>query len=374
MKAAIRAKAAELGFAEARFAPARPVAGAAEDLAGYLGEKRHGDMAWMAETAPRRADPLVLWPAARSIVMLGENYRPAGDPLAGLAHRERGYVSVYARGRDYHDGLKKRLRALAGWLVETHGGEVKIFTDTAPVMEKPLAAAAGLGWQGRHTNLVSRRFGSWLFLGEVFTTLDIPPDAPESDHCGACRACETICPTGALANRRIDPRRCVSYLTIEHKGPIDRALRPLLGNRIYGCDDCLAVCPWNKFAKPLTLDDYRPRAELQAPALADLARLDDAAFRAVFAGSPIKRIGRDRFLRNVLMALGNAGGEKAGRLAFDLLSDSQPLVRAAAVWAACRHLPPSSARTLAQERLAGENDPWVQDEWTAVLEGCGCAC
>jgi epoxyqueuosine reductase len=336
LKQSIRDTAVALGFAEVRFTSASAVPGAGEGLAGYLADGRHGDMAWMADTADRRVAPRALWPDARSVIVLADNYGPGIDPLAVLAVPERGSISVYARGRDYHDILKKRLKALARWLVETWGGEIKVFVDTAPVMEKPLAARAGLGWQGRHTNLVSRRFGSWLFLGEVFTTLDIAPDPSEADHCGVCRRCETACPTGALVDGRIEPRRCVSYLTIEHKGTIPAALRPLIGNRIYGCDDCLAVCPWNKFASPATESDYRPRVELLAPRLADLAALDDAAFRQLFAGSPIKRIGRDRLLRNVLIAIGNSGDASLGMVATVLRRDASPLVRAMATWAARR--------------------------------------
>lgn len=363
MKDAIRAKALELGFAEARVAPAAPVPGAAEGLTGYLAAGCHADMGWMAETAERRAAPRALWPEARSVIVLGENYGPGGDPLAVLGHPDRALLSVYARGRDYHDVLKKRLKALARWLVDTHGGEVKVFTDTAPVMEKPLAAAAGLGWQGRHTNLVSRRFGSWLFLGEIFTTLELPPDAPEPDRCGRCRACESACPTGALADGHIDPRRCISYLTIEHKGHIPADLRPLLGNRIYGCDDCLAVCPWNKFAVPTEQADYLPRAELLAPRLADLAALDDGEFRAVFAGSPIKRIGRDRLLRNVLIALGNSRIPALATVAQNLLGDPAPLVRGAAVWALSRLLPAAAFRALASHHGKDEADAAVRAEW-----------
>jgi epoxyqueuosine reductase len=363
MKEAIRAKAHELGFAEARFASADPVPGAAEGLAGYLAAGCHADMAWMADTALRRASPRALWPDARSVIVLGENYGSGGDPLAVLDHPDRGYVSIYARGRDYHDVLKKRLKALAHWLVDSHGGEVKLFTDTAPVMEKPLAARSGLGWQGRHTNLVSRRFGSWLFLGEIFTTLALPPDAAEDDHCGRCRACEDVCPTGALADGRIDPRRCISYLTIEHKGHIPVELRPLMGNRIYGCDDCLAVCPWNKFARPTTEIGYLPRAELIAPRLADLASLDDAGFRSVFAASPVKRIGRDRLLRNVLIALGNSRDPTLVPVARQALDDPASVVRVAAIWALRQLLPEAAFRDLARRHQDDRTDADAQAEW-----------
>ena len=303
-------------------------------------------MTWMAEKAERRGDPRVLWPQARSIVMLGINYGPDDDPLAILKYPTRGGISVYARADDYHEVVKPRLKAIGRWLVEKAGGEVKVFVDTAPVMEKPLAQAAGIGWQGKHTNLVSRQLGSWLFLGAIFTTLELPPDEPERDHCGACHACLDVCPTAAFtAPYRLDPRRCISYLTIEHKGPIARELRPLMGNRIYGCDDCLAVCPWNKFAQAGREIKLAAREALRAPLLAELARLDDAAFRALFAKSPVKRIGRARFLRNVLIAIGNSGDAALAGEAERLLGDPSPLIRGAAVWALGR-LEPSAARTM----------------------------
>ncbi len=361
-KARLKAEAARLGFAEARVTTASAVPGAAEALATYLAEGRHGDMGWMAETEARRAAPQTLWPAARSIIMVATNYDPATDPLSLIAAPDRGYVSVYARGDDYHDILKKRLRALAAWLVARHGGEVKLFVDTAPVMEKPLAERAGLGWQGRHTNLVSRRFGSWLFLGSLFTDLDIPPDDGEDDHCGSCRACEPACPTGALAGGRIDPRRCIAYLTIEHKGHIPADLRPLIGNRIFGCDDCLAVCPWNKFAGGGD-GAHLPRAELMAPRLADLAALDDATFRALFAKSPIKRLGLTRLLRNVLIAVGNSGRPALAEIAIPHLGHAQPLVRAMAAWAVRRLLPEAERQTLARRHRHAESDPAVLAEW-----------
>jgi len=294
-------------------------------------------MDWMAGHGDRRADPRVLWPDARTIVSVGLSYAPADDPLAPLSRPERGTVSVYARGADYHDVLKKRLKKLARWMAETHDGDVKVFTDTAPVMEKPAAMRAGIGWQGKHTNLVSRAHGSWLFLGEVFTTLDLPPDAPEADHCGTCDACMRACPTGALtAPYRMDARRCISYLTIEHRGEIAAGLMALMGNRIYGCDDCLAVCPWNKFTEPAAEKAFLPRAELSAPKLAGLAALDDAAFRALFAGSPIKRTGRDRFVRSVMIAIGNSGEAALLPVAEGRLDDVSGLVRNAARWAADR--------------------------------------
>ena len=285
---------------------AAPVA--KQRLHDYLAQGGHGDMEWMAANAERRGDPRALWGEVRSVIMLGLNYGPDHDPLAILQHRDRGAISVYAQGDDYHEIIKPRLKAVARWLVAEAGGDVKVFVDTAAVMEKPLAQAAGLGWQGKHTNLVSREFGSWLFLGAIFTTLDLPADDAQPDSCGTCRACLDVCPTAAFpAPYRLDARRCISYLTIEHKGPIPRELRPLMGNRIYGCDDCLAVCPWNKFAQAGREAKLAARESLRAPKLAELARLDDAAFRALFAKSPVKRTGRDRFIRNVLIAIGNSG-------------------------------------------------------------------
>jgi len=322
-------------------------------------------MAWMATNAARRSDPRALWSEVRSILMLGVNYGPDCDPLGILQEHNRGAISVYSRGDDYHDLVKSRLKQIGRWLIDCAGGDVKVFVDTAPVMEKPLAAAAGLGWQGKHTNLVSRQFGSWLFLGALFTTLDLPPDAPETDHCGQCRACLDICPTAAFpAPYRLDARRCISYLTIEHKGQIPRELRPLMGNRIYGCDDCLAVCPWNKFARATNEPDFLARAELTAPRLVELAALDDAAFRKLFAGSAVKRTGRNRFLRNVLIAIGNAapGQPELIAAARRCLDDASPLVRAAAVWALTRLAPAQCAAERAR-RVPREEDPLVCAEW-----------
>jgi epoxyqueuosine reductase len=322
----------------------------------------------MATTAARRGDPRALWPQVRSVIMLGLNYDQGGDPLAILRRRDRGAISTYAQADDYHDVIKPRLKALARWLTAEAGGDVKVFIDTAAVMEKPLAGAAGLGWQGKHTNLVSRQFGSWLFLGAIFTTLDLPPDAPESDHCGSCRACLDVCPTAAFpAPYRLDARRCISYLTIEHKGPIPRELRAPMGNRIYGCDDCLAVCPWNKFARAGREMKLAARGELRAPPLAELARLDDAAFRKLFAKSPVKRTGRDRFVRNVLIAIGNSGDAALAAEALRLLTDPSTLVRGAAVWALSRLLPPERFAELAAARRAQETEPLVVQEWTAAL-------
>src|SRR5262249_27525301 len=298
---------------------------------------------------------------------LGLNYGPAIDPLQALARRERGTISVYAQGRDYHDVLKGRLKQLAGWLQATHGGAVKVFVDTAPVMEKPLAERAGIGWQGKHTNLVSRRLGSWLFLGAVFTTLELPPDAPEADYCGNCHACLDICPTHAFpAPYQLDARRCISYLTIEHKGHIPREFRKAMGNRIYGCDDCLAVCPWNKFAARTAEYASGRRAELPARGLADLAQLDDASFRALFAGTAIKRTGRNRFVRNVLIALGNSGDASAVRVVERLLEDGSPLVRSAAVWALAQIADPREVDRNRVRYLPAESDPDVRREWESA--------
>ncbi len=322
----------------------------------------------MAANADRRGDPRALWPDVRSIIMLGLNYGPHDDPLAILKDRLRGGISVYARGDDYHDVIKPRLKRLGRWLIEAAGGDVKVFVDTAAVMEKPLAEAAGLGWQGKHTNLVSTQLGSWLFLGAIFTTLDLPPDQPVDDHCGSCHACLDVCPTNAFpAPYRLDARRCISYLTIEHKGPIPREFRAPMGNRIYGCDDCLAVCPWNKFAQAGNEMKFFAREALNAPLLADLARLDDAAFRALFKKSAVKRIGRDRFVRNVLIAIGNADDASLAGEAERLLGDASPLVRGAAVWALGRLDRARLARSAARHRGA-ETDPHVIDEWDLAGE------
>jgi epoxyqueuosine reductase len=325
-------------------------------------------MDWLATTAERRGDPRRLWPAVRSVIMLGMNYGPDRDPLAILAQRDRGAVSVYAQGEDYHEIIKPRLKLLARWLIVQAGGDVKVFVDTAAVMEKPLAAAAGLGWQGKHTNLLAREYGSWLFLGAIFTTLELPPDAPAIDHCGACRACLDVCPTAAFpAPYRLDARRCISYLTIEHKGPIPRDLRARMGNRIYGCDDCLAVCPWNKFAQVGREAKLAAREALHAPRLAELARLDDTAFRKLFAKSPVKRTGRDRFVRNVLIAIGNSGDMTLAAEAARLLADASPLVRGAAVWALGRLLPREQFVAIAAARRPQEQDAQVDDEWGTAL-------
>jgi epoxyqueuosine reductase len=336
----------------------------------FIAQGQHGDMDWLASTAARRTDPHVLWPDAQSVIMLGMNYWPDVDPLAILKERTLGAISVYAQGDDYHDLIKSRLKAVARWLVANGGGDVKVFVDTAAVMEKPLAASAGLGWQGKHTNLVSREHGSWLFLGAIFTTLRFVPDEAETDRCGTCRACVDICPTNAFpAPYRLDARRCISYLTIEHKGPIPRELRGAMGNRIYGCDDCLAVCPWNKFAQAGREAKLVARETLRAPKLAELARLDDAAFRAVFAKSPVKRTGRNRFVRNVLIAIGNSGDSALAAEAERLLDDASPLVRGAAVWA-LGQLDPKRLAALAKKG-ARETDECVREEWAIALSHSG---
>jgi epoxyqueuosine reductase len=342
---------------------------APERLQSWLAEGNHASMDWMAETAERRADPKTLWPDVRSILLLGVNYGPDTDPLADLGQRDRGVISVYARNRDYHDVIKGRLKEAAGFLAARGGADVKVFVDTAPVMEKPLAAAAGLGWQGKHTVLVSRAFGNWLFLAAIYTTAELPPDEPEPDRCGSCRRCLEICPTDAFpAPYRLDARRCISYLTIEYKGHIAAELRPGIGNRIFGCDDCLAVCPWNKFAKAGREAKLRQRDDLSALPLAKLARLDDPAFRSRFAGTPVKRTGRDRFVRNVLIAIGNSGDPSLAGEALRLLDDPSSLVRAMAIWAAAR-LAPDRLATRAAERMTTETDPDVLREWDAALAG-----
>ena len=336
LKKRLIAQAHAEGFDLARICRPDAVPQVPARLAAFLKAGRHGQMGWLAERSHWRGDPAALWPAARSVIMLGESYTPEHDPLDVLAQRDRGAISVYAQNKDYHDLVKKRLKRLARWLIaETAPGtEVKVFVDTAPVPEKPLGEAAGLGWQGKHTNLVSRDMGSWFFIGSIFTTLELETDLAESDHCGSCRACLDICPTDAFpAPYQLDARRCISYLTIEHHGPVDPELRPLLGNRIYGCDDCLAVCPWNKFAQEARETRYHARDDLMAPRLAELAALDDAAFRAKFSGSPIKRIGRDRFLRNVLYAIGNSQDPSLAEAARAHLGDPDDAVADAAHWA-----------------------------------------
>ena len=336
-RAPIRAKALARGFDAVGFAPASLGPEARTRLRDFLAADQHGEMNWMAARAEQRAHPRVLWPEARSVIAVGFSYAPDGDALATLDQPDRGNISVYARNRDYHDVLKGRLKHLAQFVVSRFGTDVKVFVDTAPVMEKPLAMQAGLGWQGKHTNLVSRQHGSWLFLGEIFTSLEIVPDAAHADRCGSCSQCLKICPTNAFpAPYRLDATRCISYLTIEHAGPIAPELRPLMGNRIYGCDDCLAVCPWNRFARTTSHEKLQPRADLIAPRLAELAALDDAGFRRTFSGSPIKRIGRNRFVRNVLIAIGNSADPTLLPVARALTGDSDPVVAEAADWASGR--------------------------------------
>ncbi len=361
------AKARALGFDVCRIATADSPALARERLGAWLADGAHGDMAWMADTAERRADPRALMPDAKSVVMVGMNYGPAENPLAALARKDCAAISVYARNRDYHDVIKGKLKELAAHLVAAarpERADVKVFVDTAPLMEKPLAARAGIGWQGKHTNLVSRSFGSWLFLGAILTDLALDPDPPETDHCGSCRACLDACPTEAFpAPYRLDARRCISYLTIELKGPIPRALRPAIGNRIYGCDDCLAVCPWNKYAALGREAKLAARDDLAAPPLEDLASLDDAAFRTRFSGSPIRRVGRARFVRNVLVAIGNSGQTSLAGAALDRLGDEDPRIRGAAVWALARLVGREAFAAIAAARAGGESDAEVAQEW-----------
>ncbi|MCW5716038.1 MAG: tRNA epoxyqueuosine(34) reductase QueG [Bauldia sp.] len=363
-KASLVADAKSSGFDVVRVAAADAIPEAAQRLREFLAAGRNGTMDWLADTESRRSSPRALWPEVSSVVMLGFNYGPEGDPRAAQAERERGAISVYARGRDYHDVLKGRLKTLASRFKARFGGEVKVFVDTAPVMEKPLAAAAGLGWQGKHTNLVSREFGSWLFLGALFTTLELPRDEAAEDACGSCRACLDACPTAAFpAPYQLDARRCISYLTIEHAGPIPRDLRLAIGNRIYGCDDCLAACPWNKFAVAGRDARLAARADLAAPPLAELAALDEAAFRARFPASPVKRIGRDRFVRNVLVAIGNSGAPTLLPSAEALLDDPSPAVRGAAVWAVRRLAGEGVLAGLRADHMLREADPGVLAEW-----------
>lgn len=337
MKDSIKTKAFEVGFDAVGFAPARLPEAASQGLAEFIAAGHHGQMRWMEERMAWRADPAALWPEARSVIMLGHNYGPSYDPMGKLLMKDRGVISAYALNLDYHDIIKKKLKTLARWLTQAHGGDVKVFVDTAPVMEKPLAAQAGIGWQGKHTCIVSREFGSWLFLGSVFSTLEIAPDAPEPNHCGSCSACLDICPTQAFVGPgKLDARRCIAYLTIEHDGPIPEEFREAMGNRVYGCDDCLAVCPWNKFAQASHEAGYHARAALDAPRLAELAMLDDAAFRVLFAKSPIKRIGRDRFVRNVCIAAGNSGEAELLPLMQKLSHDDSAQVADSARWAMMR--------------------------------------
>jgi epoxyqueuosine reductase len=368
LEAQIKVKAAELGFADCGIAHADVAPQSGARLREWLAEGKHGSMIWMEERAHHRESPAGLWPEVRSVISLGMSYAPAVDPLALAEHGDRGRISVYAQGADYHDVVKKALKALARWLVETASGDLKVFVDTAPVMEKPLAEAAGLGWQGKHTNLVSRTHGSWLFLGAIYTTLELEPDRRGVETCGSCDACQTACPTNAFpAPFRLDARRCISYLTIEHKGPIPEEFREAMGNRIYGCDDCLAVCPWNKFAAAAQANlAFAPRAELVAPELSELLALDDAGFRQVFSGSPIKRIGRDRMVRNCLIAAGNSGDPALTGAVILLLDDPTAEVRGAAVWA-LRRLDPDRWAAERLVRIDREVDDEARSEWLMPL-------
>lgn len=363
LTAFVQTEAQAQGFDLCRITGPDAIPEAKERLGEFIDAGRHGTMEWMAETRDRRGDPRTLWSDVRSIVVFGLNYGPDEDPRAILTRPDKAAISVYARNRDYHDVIKGRLKEIATRFAARAGADVKVFVDTAPVMEKPLAAAAGLGWQGKHTNLVSREHGSWLFLGSMFTTADLNLDTAEVDHCGSCRACLDICPTNAFpAPYQIDARRCISYLTIEHKGPIDPALRPLIGNRIYGCDDCLAACPWNKFAHEASEMKLQAREDLKEPSIAYLLSLDDAGFRTFFSGSPVKRIGRDRFIRNVLIAAGNSGDAQFAARCRELARDASPVVRGMAVWALSRILEAGEFSAFAAQR-PDESDGDVLDEW-----------
>lgn len=368
LRALIDAEARRAGFEAIAVTRPDAIPLAPTRLAEFVADGFHGSMDWIAETVQRRAEPSTLWPEVRSIIVLAMNYGPDRDPRDILQKRDRGAISVYAQNRDYHDVMKGRLKEIAGKIVARAGGDVKVFVDTAPVMEKPLAEAAGLGWQGKHTNLVSRAHGSWLFLGTIFTTAELEADTAEIDHCGSCRACLDVCPTDAFpAPYRLDARRCISYLTIENKGPIPREFREKIGNRIYGCDDCLAACPWNKFASVASEAKLAAREDLREPKLSELLALDDAAFRSFFSGSPIKRIGRDRFIRNVLIAAGNSGDAALAPVVRGLLHDDSPLVRGAAVWALSRLAPRRDFAKLAAPALETEVDRAVRDEWLSAL-------
>lgn len=364
LKERLKDRAREIGFDAVGIAPASLPELTTGRLEAFIAFGRHGDMEWMADKADRRRSPQALWPGARSAIVVGTNYGPGFDPMARLEERRTGVISVYALGRDYHDVMKGKLKELAGCVAREAAAEVKVFVDTAPVMEKPIAERAGLGWQGKHTNLVSRDFGSWLFLGVILTSAELKPDGAEADRCGSCRACLDVCPTNAFPKPyQLDARRCISYLTIEHRGHIPREFRSAIGNRVYGCDDCLAVCPWNKFARLGREAKLAAREELVAPSLEGLAALDDAGFRDLFRGSPIKRTGRDRFVRNVLIAIGNSAEPDLIPAARSLLDDGSPLVRAMAVWALSRLEGPESFAALKEQCLPGETDPAVRQEW-----------
>lgn len=363
-EAEIRLSAARHGFAAVGFTTPYIAPEAQARFDALVMADGFGDMAWMVSTADRRRDPAALWPAAKSVIVVAQNYTPEHDPMQALSARQRGNVSVYARFKDYHNVLKKRLKQMARELVEKHACEVKVFVDTAPILEKPLAQRAGIGWQGKHSNLVSRELGSWFFLGEIFTTLDLAVEPPEKDHCGSCQNCIDICPTAAItAPYQLDPKRCIAYLTIEHKGHIAREFRAAIGNRVFGCDDCLAVCPWNKFATPPMEPAYFPRAEHDLPALSQLAALDDAGFRSRFQGTPVRRTGRDRFVRNVLIAIGNSGDQSLRASAEALLNDPAAIVRAMAVWALSQLVSTAEMNRLREQFSSDESDLAVLCEW-----------
>lgn len=369
---ALTGKASALGFDSLKIAPADSIPKVKDRLQAFLAQDYHGTMAWMADTAERRSSPHALWPDVKSVIMLAMNYgpddAPENHPLAHLADMSTGGISVYARHRDYHDIIKGRLKELASFVVSRAGGDVKVFVDTAPVMEKPLGQAAGLGWQGKHTNLVSRELGSWFFLGSIFTTLELPASGAENDHCGSCRSCLDACPTAAFPSPyQLDARRCISYLTIEHPGPIPEEFRKAMGNRIYGCDDCLAACPWNKFAQAASEAKLIARDDLKSPPLADLLALDDPAFRKLFSGSPVKRIGRNRFLRNVLIAAGNSAQPDLQSHVNRHLKDPDKTVRATAVWALRQLTEPEEFAEKRRQALCSETDDLVRKEWSAHI-------
>ncbi|HIN91350.1 MAG TPA: tRNA epoxyqueuosine(34) reductase QueG [Alphaproteobacteria bacterium] len=364
----IRDRALSLGFDAIGFADPEDVGQAGRKLSEFIALGRHGEMKWMTKKIDRRKDPKKLWPAVRGVIVVAANYGPETDPLDDLSRRSIGTISVYARNRDYHKILKGRLKQLGNWMSSSLGGKIKVFVDTAPVMEKPLAEAAGLGWQGKHTNLVSQEYGSWLFLGVIFTTFEVSSEETIGDRCGSCQRCLDICPTHAFpAPYQLDARRCISYLTIEHKGQIAREFRSAMGNRIFGCDDCLAVCPWNKFARATREMKLSAREDLLAPDLSMLARLDDQAFRTLFAGSPIKRLGRNRFVRNVLVAIGNSANPALAKAAAARLEDSSPLVRGMAVWAWQQLAKPEEIAGRRKQHLCQESDSAVRAEWGREL-------
>ena len=368
IKKQIREEAQKIGFDAIGFCSANLPPDAKKRLSQFLTHGRHGDMGWLSNRAAQRAHPKALWPEASSVIMLGLNYGPGEDPMIKLDKRGIGNISVYAQNKDYHDIVKKRLKRLARMIAEQHCAEVKVFVDTAPVMEKPLAERAGLGWQGKHTNLVSRDFGSWLFLGAIFTSLPLDADSPANDHCGACQNCLDICPTNAFpAPYQLDARRCISYLTIEHNGPIPVEFRDAIGNRIYGCDDCLAVCPWNKFARQSKEAEFHARDELRRPSLAELVALDDAAFRKLFSKSPVKRTGRNRFIRNVLIAIGNSNDILLLPAVRSQLDDGDAMVRGAAVWA-LHKLDPAGFGGLMSKYASAESNAQVVEEWRVGAE------